>query len=421
MHLDSIVFKGLRKVNFGDVFQFLREKNRCKKEGKGNGFWCALIFFRLFYNNWCYEFNKSKGDAKIIFFMSHENNRVSTQTNFLNIASIVDIKDILISRLEDRKATFKIKAGIKLLCFLFIWLFQMRGCFLSLNYRLQILYGLIQLKAVEDIIRTIDITKYQLLVVFYDAIFMESYLVQIFKGYGIKTATMQHGQFVSQRKSPQNLELSGIEFMASKSDYFLAWNKFTVEEGVKQGLSIDRFIICGIWSLTTSLKKWENPKNRIFGVVLTTKLAENQNIYLIQTANYISKIMNYTYYLKYHPNFKGDEYDEYVDVCCYRGNIQKGIDLGEYSCKVEFSLVCGSSVFIELVYLKHPIIRYSPGGEDDKFRDVRYGAFFRNKKDLIYMLTEKCIDFNDELFDYVCTIEDIYAKYRETFKMLSDG
>lgn len=44
MHLDSIVFKGLRKVNFGDVFQFLREKNRCKKEGKGNGFWCALIF-----------------------------------------------------------------------------------------------------------------------------------------------------------------------------------------------------------------------------------------------------------------------------------------------------------------------------------------------------------------------------------------
>ena len=79
----------------------------------------------------------------------------------------------------------------------------------------------------------------------------------------------------------------------------------------------------------------------------------------------------------------------------------------------EFSLVSSSSVFCELVYVKHNIMRFSTHKINDKYRDIPYGLTFSNIEDVISCYNK---GFNEEdnelLFKYLCGLEDVTISYK---------
>ena len=164
--------------------------------------------------------------------------------------------------------------------------------------------------------------NYNLLVTFCDSILEEAYVTVLFKEKNIKTATLQHGQFTSFREN--KIINSGIELRTLKSDYFLVWNKMTVDECTKQNVRNTTSIICGILGYIGKKYAFStNPHNHIFGVVINHEFFEAENISLIKSANRLAKVTGYKYYLKLHPNYAEDYFDNYVEKDYYKGNIKK--------------------------------------------------------------------------------------------------
>jgi hypothetical protein len=193
----------------------------------------------------------------------------------------------------------------------------------------------------------------------------------------------------------------------------MAWNRMTYDECIRQGVEGTNVAVVGILgNLGKKYISCKNPHNRIFGVVLNHPFWEKDNFAMIEAANTLAKNIGYHYYLKLHPNYEDSYFNEVVDRNYYLGNIRKGIPILEYANMCEFSIVCSSSVFCELVYVKHRTIRFSTKGIEDKYRDVPYGVTFSNPSDIIDSYHHQTGEDDEKrLFDYLCGVEDVTCSY----------
>lgn len=204
----------------------------------------------------------------------------------------------------------------------------------------------------------------------------------MFKKNGVKTATIQHGQFNAWREA--TYANCGLEFIASPSDYQLCWNKYAQDEAIKCGWDKKRLPVVGIMSnIGRGKERCVNPNNKTFGVVICHPDWENENYEMIKAANILSKAIGYKYYLKLHPNYKEDFFDHIVNKNYYIGNIEKGIDTLAYTNMVEFSIVGSTSFFAEMVYFYHDTIRYSSHLPSDKYQPIKVGSVFSNADDIV--------------------------------------
>ena len=170
---------------------------------------------------------------------------------------------------------------------------------ISLSQRIYIVRNLLQLYRLEETQKRLELDSYKLLVTYYDSWVPEAYMVQKFKLKGIKTATLQHGQFTA--KCGNSFIDSGVEFRTSGSDYFLCWNKFTRDEAIKSGLKPEKLIIAGIWTYINKEREVCHKNRRgVFGVVISHPSYAKENEILIKAANKLSEKYNLKYYLKLH-------------------------------------------------------------------------------------------------------------------------
>ena len=227
---------------------------------------------------------------------------------------------------------------------------------------------------------------------------------------------MQHGQFISYRED--TVINCGIELRTFKSDFLLCWNNFTRREAVISGIEESRLPILGIIGYA-SKEYWTRcikPNNDIFGVVIGHPDYIDENITLINAANHLSRAKGFRYYLKLHPSYKDDFFKDIVDQNHYLGNIKKGIDMIDYANMIDFSIVGSSTVFTELIFLGHEVIRYSNQSIKDKYRDIKLGLTFSEPKQILDVYNRGNFEI-DSLFDDLCSIREVQSSYQNFFSV----
>lgn len=312
------------------------------------------------------------------------------------------------------KIKFNAVNGLRLILkYIPAWRKELAKTNLCRNQKNGIISSLIHFWYFQKTIGHIQYKKYRLFVSFFDAEPDGAFMRELFRIHGVPTASLQHGQFVAWRENV--LENSGVEFRCFNSDYLLCWNKFTIDEALKHGIDKNKLALCGILGYIGTMMppKCVPPHNQTFGVVLGHPIYEEENYKLIQAANILAKEKNLKYFLKLHPNYEENRFDNMVDSRYYVGNTPKGIPMSEYAESVDFSLIGSSSVFTELVYISHDVIRYSDFSSKDKFRDINIGKIFHTPEEIVEVFNEnENRDYSEELFDYVCSVKNVTESYQ---------
>ena len=370
----------------------------------------------IFISEYEYVIKYNNSYNEILFFYSHFFYRNDHFNTFINFTNGLDIGDVLYP--IRKKHNINIKKSLKLSLKCISWLKHLRNQNMNFREKIIVLHTLLEAKKFIEIIDKINIGKYKMLSVYYDVNPIDNLLVQYFKSENKVTSTLQHGSFIAKRNNCKNFESRGIELSNCISDFFLAWNEFTKDEAIKAGIKNNNIKVLGIpkyLNLKSELDSNEiQDENKfVFGLILGTKGSQVQNLALINIANKISRDMNYKYKIKFHPSFEGNEYDDYIDKKFYAGYFDKYSTITDYIRTVKFSLVGNSSVYIELIYLKHTTYRIVGVGDFDKFIDIKENTF-TSYSDLEKILQNKEND-NEVLFEYLCTVTNIKNSYLDFF------
>lgn len=257
--------------------------------------------------------------------------------------------------------------------------------------------------------KNVNLEKYNLVVFYNELSPISSYIINICKTKGIKTATLQHGE-MGTRLGDDSVVSRGraIPLKYSIADYFLAWNKYTAEMCRSMGMSSDKVIVAGLPGYVgyDDAKK-EDKIARSLCIILTgTRELDNENKTMIEIAKKFSEDNGYSYWFRYHPNQHGDEYNDLTDEH-YMGNANQAsiVDLGS---EYDIYLCCASSVYIELLVLKAKVYRFK--SEYDLYDE--YGGSFYDYESLLECINN--YDFAD-LKEYLMPPVDQDKKYYEFF------
>ena len=375
------------------------------------------------HTHYIFEF-KRQSNSKVLFFESY--NGRNNFVGYVKTLSDLILSDVIIETKANK--TLDVIRGISyFLCYFPAWRKVLKRAKLGRNFENRALYYLVNihrfyLELTDTVFKqTIDLKKYNLFVTFYDSMPKDAFFVQLMRLYGVTTATLQHGAFTAKRNN--QLVNSGVELRTLNSDYFLCWNQFTVDEATKEGFDAGKCVVTGIIGFAKDEKRviCKKVENNTFGVVIGHPTFEKENRILIESANVLANKTGKSYYLKLHPNYPEAYFDSLVDKKYYRGNIKKGIPMLDYANSIEFSIVGASTVFVELVYLNHRVLRYSSGEIVDKWRDINIGNHFAIPDDVVNAYDAMCNQQGEEeLFDYLCTIENVRLSYQKFFQNFSD-
>lgn len=355
---------------------------------------------------------KNELDSKILFYMSLTK-RESYINDFLKVVNVVEKSDYIIQRHGSRSISF-FHSLLLLLLYIPSWCFSLKGKSLTLYEKIVTIWALCTIYRNNRTFPHVDLEKYNMVCVHCDCVIFDSYISLLAQQNGIKTSTLQHGQFNSRKEN--TIVNCGLEFRAFVSDYFLCWNKFTRDEAIKSGIKEEQLPILGIVSNIGKGKVVSvNPKNNIFGVVLSHPTWESENIEMIKAANILAKSIGYKYFLKLHPRYSETYFDNIVDHEFFNGIVQKGIDILNYTNSVELSIVGSSTVFIEMLYYQHPTIRYSSLLPSDKFQDVKVGKYFTSADQIVSVYNNRSASDANDAFEYLCHSYQSGSNYANFF------
>lgn len=408
--LKGASFKGFNeKIHWENIFKRDDIAYECKIKSKSYNL-LFRIMAGIFFNTYASYNLDISNNCKILFFLVYS----TRKTNYIRINSIRALRggDLI----SCNKLSYKLYfiEGAKLLFKLIpSWYSELKKYKINFNRKLLAILNLVHLWYFNKEISNIPIKKYKLLITYYDSLLYDSYLTELFKTYNIKTATLQHGQFISWRENV--MENSGVELRSFKSDYFLCWNKFTIDEAIKSGIDKNKLILTGIIGyINGEQKQCILPNNNTFGVVLGHPMYEEENIKLIEAANILSKETGLNYYIKLHPNYNVNHFNNFYDQLHFKGLVKKGIEIYDYANSVDFSIVGSSSVYVELIFINHSVIKYSSKDIKDKYSSINKGAIFHDVSNIVDVYkSNDMINKKEELFDYLCSERNVKEKYLE--------
>lgn len=404
--LENLIFKGFSNIRWDYVLSRIIIESRFNPIGKV--YWYKVLMRCFVSKGKIFEFQEQQ-NAKIFCFT--DNDRKSGREKIDKLCKLFPTDYMKVY--SSGKLSFHFLIGIRIfILYLFSWIKELYKSGMSFNEKLYVLIFVIDFFIFSKT-NKIKYNKYKLIIVYHDAIPPDSFVVEMGKKLHIPTATLQHGQFTAYREN--KLENSGIEFKAHHSDYMLCWNKFTIAEAAKDGINVDNFICAGILDyIGCNIVPNSQSSHDNFGVVINHPFWEDGNIKMIKAANLLATATGLKYYLKLHPNYKDDYFNNYVDSHYFLGIIDRDITVPQYASMVDFSIVGSSSVFVELVYIKHKTIRYSDKSITDKFRDITTDIFFEDPQSVIKAYSKLSNEkFSVDTFDLLCTIEDVTGEYKK--------
>jgi hypothetical protein len=419
--LNKIRFYGLNNIQIGYSLVIPLVELIDSKDPRDN---IKRIIKNIFFQEWNYNFEKLENDKPMYFFSHEYFDRKDHLESFVNVANLIEGNIIIGNR--KRKFCFKKLCQI---FFLPIWYLQLRKIDLKIIHKLYLTSYILEIYSWKKFI-----TKYQskimrqkALITLFDANMYENILAQIFSSSKIFTATLQHGHFIS---SDTSNNIFNVAFEGFVSDYFLAWGDYTKNEAIKSGIRESKIIAVGCPKFIkynySGSQKLKNNKNN-FGVILDgSNKSYYSNVQLLKIANNIAREKKIQYVIRPHPSDDITKYERYLDLDLLERVSDMGESIINYSAAVNFSLVTGSSVYAELIYLKKPVLRYVGEEFIDRYSLLKEGIF-KDEKDLSILVDTVLDDTNyidgviENSFNSLFASGDIKENYRNVIIELMEG
>lgn len=375
---------------------------------------CSL-FKCLFIKRYHYNTYEERGSIpRILFIYNHLNKRKDLLESFLKVAECVSSTHRMIILLSNPFINIFLNSDlIKDIKLLNKWYTQLKKTKLCFREKINIITCLYKCYELEKNLNQIKNKDLSLIVVNYDSFFLDNFSVQYFQHKGIKTATLQHGVIVTKREGLENnIDFCGTEFKNSIADYFLVWNQFTKKQAIMSGIKEIKIVVAGpIKCIKINKIMKERPEKRILGILLDGKFTEENNPNMIKIANQFCSQYNYKFILRYHPAYKGNEYDSIINHSFYIGNSSD--DLNEFANQVDYILISNSTAYIELLYMNSKIIHFKCNPITDKYRDLNIPSF-SNASELYGFIKNKRYD-NDNIKENLISVIDIESSYKKFF------
>lgn len=413
----------MKQISINDVVELLKqEKNFINAFGvaieyeKTNKMSLSTSIKKLLYqllkeNELEYSISE---DSRCFAFYDIENYRKDHVTSFKKVLETIENSDFICSLPNRTQRNVVDIVKLIMSTTQFIKIPQIKK--MKLRQRVYYLVYWFKLVKFLNYIKVCNFSQYEAVVVYFDAEICSNVLVQMCKEQGIKTATLQHGIFVSPKENPRNIDECSIEFKYSVSDYFLAWSDFIKNEAIKAGMDEKKIKVLGIPKFIGEKTDVQFTPRNCFGVILGWIENDFENKKLIEVANEIARKNNMKYVVKYHPSFRGNEYAHLIDTALCQGNVSKEKNVVEYIKDVKFSIVGNSSLFVELLYFGHRTFHLHINGMPDKYNNITQLSF-SNTTQFEKVLEESTVSFG-KLQKYLCGPRDVDNEYKVFFKEL---
>lgn len=380
--LHGLNFKGFKNIDLGDVLASFSEMHRISGLRSNRTMGLKLLVKCVLRPE---RFVLSAGEASILLaFVSASANR---RKDIREIRENILALGVPMQTLDARAGLFPTFIDtIPALGHLLSWHRTLCAARVPRKWRISVMDRLLSLWRFDKFCsRHIQFHRLRLATVFYDAESLHNFFVRKCKEKGIATATLQHGVILAPRKEvPDNVDFSGIEFRCSCADFFLAWNPFTIDEGIKAGMEDRRFLLVGS-SRTLghhSVTPLECKRSNRFGVLLDGIFTAESNPLLLDIATQVSNQSGKQISVRYHPRFHGDE---------YRGLLQsdsvsdRAEPIHDWCSKLDFAIATNSTAVMELLHYGVPVYLFSSGGNKEKYRDICVPKF-RSATELLELL-----------------------------------
>lgn len=410
--INSKKFKGLEMYDIGSALPMMATNVYFdSKMSVKNKLWSIAKW--VLFDTVEYEYLNNNSDV-ITIYSDERIKRTDYKKIFENVNKTLN-SDTITSNVKKRKELHSFIDIIANLKKALNWLYQLRKCEMNLKNSIRVITDIMRIHNTHKYINTATFSHKNGIIVFCDIFPTDNIFVQFFQQRGIVTMTLQHAAFTAALKNPTNINDTGIELTYSISDYFLGWNQFTKEQAARCGMKEDKFRIVGMPQfIDNSYRPDEKNKYNCFGVILGVKEYDDVNRNVVKIAGEIAEKYRLNYYLKYHPNFQGNEYSDITNGYCLGNFTSK--DMGKYVESVDFSILSVTSMLVELVYLDHNIYRYKINPDKDKFSQI--GIFnFNNLEEfsIIYNKSQK------GFFDYLCYTRHVSESYQKSIQNLLTG
>lgn len=191
-------------------------------------------------------------------------------------------------------------------------------------------------------------------VTFCDAIGYENLVAMFLRSAGSRTYTLQHGQYRNLHKN--NISQDIEAFSNFVSDYMFCWGGATINEyaDFKNSYSAG-FSNPGILLETGKFHdfkphcKEHAHQTGVFSLVFSGENSKLDNYRLLEYARNACKIKKYKFHIRLHPSNNIKDYLDKVG-----GDFAGIITEEDYFTKVDFSVMCMTSFFIECIECRHP-------------------------------------------------------------------
>lgn len=329
------------------------------------------------------------GKDNKILMMTHENivTRNDTKQMISNVLNTIpDMAFDKVSWMSCRKLSFD--HALERVWLALVWYYQLRTLGLPSVYRMELVRQLLDLHYIGlDISRNLNIVKYKLAMVFYDAPIQFNFMMQFMRLHGCLTATMQHCVLLSRREEFSDIrDYRGIELGSFVSDYLLAWNDFTRQEALKMGIDNSRIIVLGN-AKCMGMPAIKAQGVNVIGVILDGECNEECNIPMITAAQRYAEENGFKCVLRFHPGDDTSVYNSVINsklttIC------PNNVNLSDFFSSLSFGVAANSTVVLELEYFQIPFVRYTCGNMKDKFIDFRSAPSFTDDDSFVRAVGE---------------------------------
>lgn len=390
---------------------------RLENEKSSDNFYITCfkkLIRKAIFEDYEYEYNQ-KDNSNFLFFYGNEFYRDDHHKIISDFSKKFENADSFLSNKLKSKAFNFYNFVISIILY-YLWTIQL--IIRKANFReiLLILPYLLMCYRTLKLVKVINLKKYKFVVVYYDVAPDENCFVQFLKNKKITTMTLQHGIF-AKKEIVKNISDTAIELANSSSDYYLAWNDYTKDEALKVGMKEDKIKVLGIPRYVND-KGTTNPiysiNSNTFGIMLNCDDFDEHNRKLLIMAEEIGRALNMQYIVRFHPRLKEGIYKDLL------GNHFKCADnnkssIKDYAENVSFTVMSSSSVFADLIYLKHPTYRLIVTSEDT-YSSIKDNSFHNIEEFLNqYNKNKACSNNNENLFEYICYTNDVYNSYKSFF------
>lgn len=353
---DQLHFVGFDGFLMGRFYSVTYDEIIGNYKSEKNVFLLLLkIIIRCFIRDYSYEFS-SLSKKKLLLFYSHEHARRKDYSSFMeDILCLIDDAVILTGNDTKKKLVFSKDSFVNLLYlpkwFKTISKVEHNKCdALYLLHKVSMGY---RWKKILDYNWDSCLGHFKGIITIFDAREYENILTQFARSKGVNTATLQHGYYPVQDK--EGLDMA-IPYTGFVSDQLWVWGNYCKENAVLSGMPPQKVYPLGYPKKILKIQNMSPINTGYLGVILDGgELLRPYNTEMISIAIEVARKHRYTIVLKPHPH---DRYDYSMMI---PNDVASSIsieNIADYGGKVDFSICCASSCYIDLLALGCIVYRY---------------------------------------------------------------